>query len=453
MNAIADNPARRRRTSRGWPRLAWGVIVAAVAMLMFLQAATVPDQPDAAVGPRPDVLITGRIAVAIDRVLATDASSDAVQRSASTLAGLRQQATTDPDRLAVIVLEAELDSPGAALARLEALGPVTQGAAADDRDALETLYRSGVDGLTVEQRAGLIERQGWFGRLALSHELPSDDPQRRRVIGEAVRALATVTAVAAGVGLGLLAGLVLLIIAIVGYATGRLRTHYRPVRQPHTAIFLETVALFLVGMIGLSLAAGQVHRALGLPVAPLVPLLLMLVIFWPLARGLGVRRWRSGMGLERGRGLMREVAAGLVGYIAGLPILAAGLGLTILVIRWTGLSPEHPAQRELLDPEPWVAIGVVLLAAVWAPLVEELIFRGAFYHHVRRRWSCLVAGLVVGFVFAAIHPQGIAGIPVLMSIALVLALIREWRSSIVGSIAAHCLHNSMITLVLVMVVW
>ncbi|MGN6728054.1 MAG: CPBP family glutamic-type intramembrane protease [Tepidisphaeraceae bacterium] len=44
-------------------------------------------------------------------------------------------------------------------------------------------------------------------------------------------------------------------------------------------------------------------------------------------------------------------------------------------------------------------------------------------------------------IFASIHPQGWAAIPALASIGLVLALIRQWRGSLVPSMVAHALHN------------
>jgi membrane protease YdiL (CAAX protease family) len=60
----------------------------------------------------------------------------------------------------------------------------------------------------------------------------------------------------------------------------------------------------------------------------------------------------------------------------------------------------------------------------------------------------LVSAVVSSFVFAAIHPQGWAAIPVLGAIAFVLAGIREWRGSIVGCVVAHALNNGVVTVML-----
>jgi membrane protease YdiL (CAAX protease family) len=53
-------------------------------------------------------------------------------------------------------------------------------------------------------------------------------------------------------------------------------------------------------------------------------------------------------------------------------------------------------------------------------------------------------------LFAAIHPQGWVGIPVLATIALVLATLREWRGSIVAPVVAHACVNGVTVTILVM---
>jgi membrane protease YdiL (CAAX protease family) len=88
---------------------------------------------------------------------------------------------------------------------------------------------------------------------------------------------------------------------------------------------------------------------------------------------------------------------------------------------------------------------------VVAPLVEETMFRGVLYRHLReassRRGklaSILLGTVVTSFVFAVIHPQGWLGVPPLMGIATALALTREWRGSLLPCMLAHGLNNGVI---------
>jgi len=65
------------------------------------------------------------------------------------------------------------------------------------------------------------------------------------------------------------------------------------------------------------------------------------------------------------------------------------------------------------------------LACVIAPVLEETMFRGALFHHLRRRWGWLISAGVVAIIFASIHVQGWTVAPTLATIALVLAAIRD----------------------------
>jgi hypothetical protein len=91
-----------------------------------------------------------------------------------------------------------------------------------------------------------------------------------------------------------------------------------------------------------------------------------------------------------------------------------------------------------LHADGWVWLQLVLVASVAAPVVEETMFRGVFYRHLReatRRFapalSVLASALVSSLLFAVIHPQGWPGVPLLTGLALAFALAREWRGSLV----------------------
>jgi membrane protease YdiL (CAAX protease family) len=138
---------------------------------------------------------------------------------------------------------------------------------------------------------------------------------------------------------------------------------------------------------------------------------------------------------------------GIVGYIAGLPLLAAGAVVTLVLTRLSGAQTSHPIVNQAAGLQS--ALRLFVLASVFAPLAEESLFRGALFHHLRHRHAWWISALVVSLIFAAIHPQGWAAIPPLAMIAVTFAAIREWRGTIVASATAHALNNGMITLVLV----
>jgi membrane protease YdiL (CAAX protease family) len=178
--------------------------------------------------------------------------------------------------------------------------------------------------------------------------------------------------------------------------------------------------------------------------------LLPLVMFYLRLRGVGWGEMMQGLGLVRGRGFWREVAVGLYGYLAGLPVLVVGVLITFLLVKLTGNTPTpHPIQNAPMD-RPVAVLQLVLLACVGAPIVEEAMFRGALLGHLRIRLAWWISAPIVSLIFAAIHPQGWVAIPVLGAIAMVLAGLREWRGSLIASMTAHAVNNGVAVLVLVL---
>ena len=87
-------------------------------------------------------------------------------------------------------------------------------------------------------------------------------------------------------------------------------------------------------------------------------------------------------------------------------------------------------------------IPIMLLLTVFvAPLVEEIMFRGALYGYLRSNFGAVTSILLSSFIFAAIHPQGLLGIIPLMSIGALLATVREWRGGLLASMITHALVN------------
>jgi membrane protease YdiL (CAAX protease family) len=331
----------------------------------------------------------------------------------------------------------------------------------DDARLLALVYAEGADTLTDAEHERLSDRHGWIGRLGASFGLPDDHPRRAPVVAAALRSVTGVGLITVVGIAGVAAGMALFVVAAVLAARGRLRPAYHPDRDlsgaRHTA-FLETVALFFGGLAALNIAGAVLVASSGPGgLSPGVALGafvaqwgLLLPAFWPLLRGVTWAELTRGLGWTRGKGVARELAMGIVGYVAGVPVIAIGALLTLLIAWLFGQTPSHPITEG--GDRGWAAVLMMYaLAAVWAPIVEETIFRGAFYHHLRRWMGPAATAIVVALVFAVAHPQGLAAVPALTSIALVFAGLREWRGSALGAIAAHAVHNAAIVSLFVLV--
>ncbi|MEZ6211761.1 MAG: type II CAAX endopeptidase family protein [Phycisphaerales bacterium] len=341
------------------------------------------------------------------------------------------------------------DGPGATYSPYD--DPETPG----DIALLRAVYTGGGGGvLTDAQRDELIKRHGWFGKLAASFGQEKTEPLRAEIMGNAYRTVAVFFTAIAVVGSAMLAGVVLFVVAIILIGKGKIRFALREdlarVRDQRAWPYVGVMAGFLVLFFAISLGVGSLPASLGESLMPFAIWLALGAALFPMMVGVPFGDLRRTLGWHSGKGILREMGAGVVGYITLLPV--AGVGVLIVLVLTVigglyGLEPQgHPA-ADKISADPGVAIPLYILACIWAPVVEETMFRGGFYRYLRgTHWLAypIVAGLVQGFFFAVIHPQGILAVPALMALGFNFAMIREWRGSLIGSMTAHALNNGFV---------
>lgn len=468
------SPDQRRRA-----RVLWALVLGLTALSFLWQhlPAAAPDPlppgemdtapdatPERPTEPDPQFMLTSRMSVAMGQLGEVLPAFEPPETRQRRLDELRQITDDEPiDRLRLAIVAGELTGTESALRELDRVDVREAPELAADVEALRAIYRALLEqiedepspaaahnlpieydpGLDTEQRQYLIERHGWFGRLALSHRQPLADEQRARVLSEARQVLWTLSGFMLLAGFGLIVGTVLLIVAIAMRWRGALVPAYR--REPQANLpLLETMAVFLgLMLVGGALVAG-VHWLTGLSPAPLLYLALAAVLLWPLARGMDWAALRKAMGWHRGESLHVEAGWSLVGYVAGMPIIALGFLGTLLLASFANTQATHPAVESLGAGGLGAVLMILLLAVVWAPVVEESLFRGALYHHLRSAWGPVASALCTGLLFAVVHPQGWTAVPALTAVGVVLAMIREWRGSLVGPICVHAFHNLMV---------
>jgi membrane protease YdiL (CAAX protease family) len=202
-------------------------------------------------------------------------------------------------------------------------------------------------------------------------------------------------------------------------------------------------------------------------------LLSLSALAWPVVRGVPWRQVRQDIGLTWGRQPALEPMVGVACYAMTIPLLAAGLALTLLLLRlqrWQqgDVNPEdyfgpsrqtHPIIEFLAGGNWRQRLEVLFLASGVAPVVEEIMFRGVLYRHLREAshgggfgWSVLLSALLVSLIFAAIHPQGLAYVPPLLALAFGFNLAREWRGTLVPGMVAHAVNNGL-AMLLFMLAW
>ncbi len=130
-------------------------------------------------------------------------------------------------------------------------------------------------------------------------------------------------------------------------------------------------------------------------------------------------------------------------------IIALGAGISAILVRF-GLTTSRNQQRvnSLVQKNRFY---YTLMAVVFAPFVEELVFRGAIFNSFRVRNRKALGYFISAFVFGFIHVMGsfFAGdyrdclfIFVYGGLGIVLAYVCDRTDSIYCSILLHMLNNA-----------
>ena len=134
--------------------------------------------------------------------------------------------------------------------------------------------------------------------------------------------------------------------------------------------------------------------------------------------------------------------AGSITFVIAIPILLAlSLGWTFILESF-GLSTDKQELVDLFantDSLP-IIVGMTVLAAVIAPLAEEIIFRAGFFRYLRTRTPRWLAYVLPAAVFDSLHGNLFAFVP-LFALGIIFAYAYERTGNIRVSIIAHALFN------------
>lgn len=398
----------------------------------------------------PEMVLMGRYFMGAKSLFSNVPSLEAQSISAGMLAQLKNSIRLTTDQVGLVPFIVEFEGRQEAFDYMDGLrnSAELKPSHRSDLDHFEALYRSGLQALSHDKQRQLVARYRWIAQLAMTTGLTEDHPERRLVMKLAMRTFITALLVFGLITMGGLTGCTLFILFIVMWVKKRIRFVFNLLRgpSPHKPyVYLEATLLFLT----MTLLSGLLGRYIQLPGNWVFTLLgAVAAFFWPVWRGMSIRGMRRAVGWHKGRGVLREMGAGLVGYLAGLPLVACGCLATFYIIKHTGANPVHPIVQQFEHATILRVIGMVVLACIAAPVIEEAIFRGALYSHLRLKHSALWSALVSSFLFAVIHPQGYAALPTLGAIAMVLAILREWRGALIAPMTAHALNNFLATMML-----
>lgn len=217
----------------------------------------------------------------------------------------------------------------------------------------------------------------------------------------------------------------------------RLDPPARPHPWPAFADGLGLFARYGVGFFAvqtvLALTVGQ--RALGWSAAvSSAPLLLFALARYGSTSAASVP---LGGGLAHDR-IGRLVAFPLGGWIAAY---AGLLGVAILLSNGASDPFANPFLELLSDADEGLRTRLLIEACLWAPIFEELAFRGALFGGLRARFGFLPSALISSIAFGSAHAYDAVGIAGIIWVGFALAWLYERTRSIWACMLAHALFN------------
>ena len=215
--------------------------------------------------------------------------------------------------------------------------------------------------------------------------------------------------------------------------------------------FLQLLALIILAQ-SLFILAGVILRALGFLKGEEHQAFYLIVfqsLFYLVA--LGITRWflrQTGKDWSRAFGLRASnfknilvtAGVGLISILVPLQVLILTTQILFDALHWP-LDPQPIIQMMLDVHDPGLRVGLILVAVVGAPVVEEIFFRGLLYPCLKERFGFAHALWINAALFAAFHRHGASALP-LFGLGMAFTLLYEWRGNLGASILMHAGFNS-----------
>lgn len=159
----------------------------------------------------------------------------------------------------------------------------------------------------------------------------------------------------------------------------------------------------------------------------------------------------AGLGFAAAFGLRPRMGSRRAVVQATLALVAAGIAIDVMLGLLSGRlgMPAHWAEwfdAELAWGSPAEVTARLLGSVLFAPVFEELIFRGCLYGSLRSHMGSLTAAITSSLVFGLAHGYGLVGFLSVLLSGLLWAWVYERTGSLLPCIVAHVVNNLLVAL-------
>lgn len=137
--------------------------------------------------------------------------------------------------------------------------------------------------------------------------------------------------------------------------------------------------------------------------------------------------------------------------LAWPPTLAAGVGVGLLAFAlsfaigwlqsWLGVPVEEQEVIVAILDDPWTKLRALPSMILFAPIAEEIFFRGYAFRVLNKASGFVPALLGSSLLFALIHFNP-SGVPIYFTLGLVLGWLCRWSGGVTAPAVGHVVFNA-----------
>jgi uncharacterized protein len=137
---------------------------------------------------------------------------------------------------------------------------------------------------------------------------------------------------------------------------------------------------------------------------------------------------------------------GLASYFAAIPAIVIATLIYSAIFRHEAQSVNPVFEYIRTAGNLLNIVLLFLVVGIIAPIFEEILFRGIMYTSLRRYLPALSSTIIISFIFAFIHFD-LGVLFQLFLLGTILTVVYERSGSLIPSIVLHCLWNSVVFIV------
>ncbi len=145
---------------------------------------------------------------------------------------------------------------------------------------------------------------------------------------------------------------------------------------------------------------------------------------------------------------LKALFVGVLLFLSAFPVIfLVGLSWQVILDQLVKIGLNFPQEPQelvyhLSQKIPYLArLSLILMATVTAPIVEEVVFRGAIYRFLKSRMNPAVAILASSCIFASIH-FNLVSFPSLIVLGAFLCIAYEMTGNLKAPIFLHAIFNT-----------